>query len=250
MQSLSLKPRESVDSYRLFNENIDRENIYNIALQLQKITHSEENPALLPRNKDYFLEQINSWRCVVFLDHENNVIASWIALELWKWIVELWTIYVHRDYRWMWFWKKIIEALKNKVWYEVWVMSVKPNKPWNAWMIVDAVKSWLLPVSFDFLRQINPEAYKECCCCESFINWSCSLSDNECILLVDWIWERLFDNFRAYMRWNWLESIQDERLLKKVLQEILASSKKYLDEKVLQIKNILLSKAQSLWITL
>jgi hypothetical protein len=49
-----------IGNYHIFDENRNPDLVQNIAFQLEEITSSGENPALLPRNKNYFLEQINN----------------------------------------------------------------------------------------------------------------------------------------------------------------------------------------------
>jgi hypothetical protein len=58
--SALLREEETSNEYHLFNENKNPNLVDSIASQLEEITCSLNNPALLPRNKNYFLEQINN----------------------------------------------------------------------------------------------------------------------------------------------------------------------------------------------
>lgn len=194
-----------------------------IANQMSCITNDPNNPALLWREKDYFIDKIQKNLISVMLDDDWKIVASWLISPIGNWFAEVWSVYVDRNYRWIWLWKWILNWL-NILLEEhdlVWLLTMKPNEPWSWWMIVDATSCWYIPVSYDFLMKYEL-AFKNCCVCNTCnIDMSCVVRDNKCILWVQkklaWVKE---SSLRFINSPDFNSAISDERLKSRVLSNI------------------------------
>jgi hypothetical protein len=77
-------------------------------------------------------------------------------------------------------------------------LTMKPSVSWSEWMIIDAVKNNLVPVPFSYLEH-TPEAYQNCCCCDSNnVEAGCPYRDTTCILWVE-LHETSYDISRQHI---------------------------------------------------
>ncbi len=212
-----MKNNENINIYKwkTFADNM-------LSKRLEKISLREE--AMIPRSKEFYDNAINSDRLVLAIESKTNkIVWSGLLLPLSSNWFEIWSIYVDKNFRNHWISTNIVKKL-ILIWKEQTknvLTTMKPNIKWSEWMIVSASKNWIIPVSFDFLKNDN-EAYKNCCVCNDE-NCSINCKDRNCKCIL-WVLNNsklAIDMSNEFIQTpTFKEAIINEKVRNKVLKNI------------------------------
>jgi len=157
-----------------------------LAQSLSRI--SQEHPAMLYRTTQFYSDLLAQNLIVVAFDDETHeIIGSGCLFPLAENFAEISCIHVDTKYSGRGIGSTIVRELR-RIWQEAnlqLLLTMKPSVSWSEGMIIDAVKNNLVPVPFSYLES-TPEAYHNCCCCDSNNpETGCPYRDTTCILWVE-----------------------------------------------------------------
>jgi hypothetical protein len=96
--------------------------------------------------------------------------------------------WVRRDFRGFGVYSSIKSNLKELAKNQEYTLlgTTKPRSRNESQAIISSAKHGILPVSFNYLKSIDPEAFQATCCCSVDRNHiKCDLRDKKCILSID-----------------------------------------------------------------
>lgn len=166
------------NSPRSYSKDLYIEQVFSNAL-------AEEN--ILSRSIDFYSSLIDSGHFLFALKGES--IVGHIGLELLSTTTaEMVCGWVRKDYRGCGIYtqlKKSILSLAEKKCYRVIGTNKLKNRS-SVGALASSMSQGLYPVSFNFLRKIDPLAFRATCSCDDNHNWTnCPLRDLDCILSIN-----------------------------------------------------------------
>jgi len=156
---------------------------------------SAKEPNILQRDFSFFVLNMRRGMCNIAINASiddqglsvNNLVGAVFLNELGDNVGEISAAWVDKGFRSQGIYsllKSSIVRLAEQKGLKV-LGTTKPSSKGGCAAIVSSAKYGVYPVSFDYLKEKYPNAYKRCCSCSGERNYNhCDIRDIECILSI------------------------------------------------------------------